>query len=123
MRKYYYVSLEVEPLRLKLADAMKELEAANASKEAAEAKLDAVTKKVAALEAALQEAVDKMASLEEQVGRGGEGRGAEEGSDIAKGMTNWRGSEGFLGAGRGGEVRAGDGVRAGRGGGSTRGRG
>lgn len=107
MRKYYYVSLEVEPLRLKLADAMKELEAANASKEAAEAKLDAVTKKVAALEAALQEAVDKMASLEEQVGRGGEGREAEGGSDIAKGMTNRRGSEGFLEGqvGRGEEVR------------------
>ncbi|KAL1510265.1 hypothetical protein AB1Y20_006588 [Prymnesium parvum] len=69
MRKYYYVSLEVEPLRLKLADAMKELETANASKAAAESKLDAVTNKVAALEAALQEAVDKMASLEEQVAR------------------------------------------------------
>lgn len=68
MRKYYYVSLDVAPLRLKLADAMKELAAANASKDAAEAKLEAVTNKVAALEKALQEAVDKMASLEEQVG-------------------------------------------------------
>ena len=69
MRKYYYVALEVEPLRKKLAAAEIELAEATASKEAAEAKLDAVTKKVAALEAALQAAVEKMASLEAQVER------------------------------------------------------
>ena len=69
MRKYYYVALEVEPLRNKLAAAEIELADATASKEAAEAKLDAVTKKVAALEAALQAAVEKMASLEAQVER------------------------------------------------------
>ena len=69
MRKFYYVSLEVEPLRNKLAKAEIELGEATASKQAAEAKLDAVTKKVAALEAALTAAIEKMDMLNEQVER------------------------------------------------------
>ena len=69
MRKYYYVSKEVEPKRRQLAQAEEELAVATASKNAAETKLKAVTDKVAALEKALQEAIDKMASLEEQVER------------------------------------------------------
>jgi len=67
MRKYYYVSLEVEPKRRQLASAEVELGEATASKQAAEAKLKAVTEKVASLEAQLQAAVDKMASLEAEV--------------------------------------------------------
>jgi len=69
MRKYYYVALEVEPLRNKLAKAEVELDGATKSKQAAEAKLDAVTKKVASLEAALTAAVEKMESLNQQVER------------------------------------------------------
>ena len=69
MRKYYYVSKEVEPLRIKLAKAEVDLAEATAKKEAAEAKLDAVTKKVAKLEAELQAAVEKMDQLNEQVER------------------------------------------------------
>jgi dynein heavy chain len=69
MRKYYYVSKEVEPKRRQLAAAEEELGIATASKNAAEAKLAAVTEKVARLEAELQAAVEKMASLEEQVER------------------------------------------------------
>ena len=69
MRKYYYVSLEVEPKRRQLASSEQELAIATASKDAAEAKLQAVTEKVASLERQLKEAVDKMASLEEQVAR------------------------------------------------------
>ncbi len=67
MRKYYYVSLEVEPKRKQLAAAEIELAEATASKQAAEAKLKAVTEKVASLEAQLQAAVEKMANLEAEV--------------------------------------------------------
>ena len=69
MRTYYYVALEVEPKRQRLAKAESELAAATASKQAAEAKLKAVTEKVAALEAALQAAVDKQQALNEQVAK------------------------------------------------------
>ena len=67
MRKYYYVSLEVEPKRRQLAAAEIELAEADSSRKAAESKLKAVTEKVASLEQQLKEAVDKMASLEAEV--------------------------------------------------------
>jgi len=69
MRKYFYVSREVEPKRKQLAASEAELKEATDMKNAAESKLAAVNEKVARLETELQQAIDKMASLEEQVAR------------------------------------------------------
>ena len=54
MRKYYYVSREVEPKRQQLAASEKELAGAVAMRDAAEAKLKAVNDRVAMLEQQLQ---------------------------------------------------------------------
>ena len=69
MRTYYYVSLEVEPKRIKLAKSEKELGEATEMRQNAEAKLKAVTDRVAALEAALLEAQEKMQQLEDEVAK------------------------------------------------------
>eukprot|EP00741_Cyanophora_paradoxa_P012299 tig00000169_g11885.t1 len=69
MRTYYYVSLEVEPKRQKLAQAESELKVVTDMLDQAQAKLAAVNKRIADLEAAYDAAIKKKEELETEVAR------------------------------------------------------